>query len=322
MSKRGLIRKMMVWVMSMVILCVSLSACGNEQAAPDQSKEPVVEETESPSVDSESGDEETDSSDDLSSDEENNESDDDDSDEGFDDSFDDVEIKESPDKYTWYVNNYVGQNLASFGYTSMGGDRMDEYGSGLLKIVPIADDGSYINIEKDDKLAEWVVTAQDLEPNTELKFIFKKDSKGKEYDNLVDSQNYEEIVLLCKRVDGEADSPVKTDLTPIDPADRHNYPIRDYVGRNLMNCGYTSMGGDRMDEYDDVRIEFQIITEDGSYVNPEKEKQLKKYYVTAQSVKPNMVMKVKYKKNKGKEEYYLIKSQSIEKVKLKVKKIG
>ena len=80
MSKRGLIRKMMVWVMAMVILCVSLSACGNEQAAPVQSKEPVVEKTESPSVESESGDEETDSSDDLSSDEENNESDDEDSD--------------------------------------------------------------------------------------------------------------------------------------------------------------------------------------------------------------------------------------------------
>ncbi len=312
-------RKTVSWIMVLMMACVCLSACGSGDQTPEQSAEPIAEATETPKAEDQETTDATDATDEESEEETGF---DDSGDDGFGDGFDDVEIKESPDKYTWYVNSYVGQNLASFGYTSMGGDRMDEYGEGLLKIIPITEDGSYINIEKDEKLEEYVVTAQDLAPNTELKFEFKKDDKGKEYDNLIDSQNYEEIVLLCKKVDGSGpDTAVKTELTPIDPSDRHNYPIRDYVGRNLMNCGYTSMGGDRMDEYDDVHIEFQIITNDGSYVNPEKEKELKKYYVTAQSVQPNKVMKVKYNKSGGKEEYYSIKSQSIEKVKLKVAKI-
>ena len=41
-----------------------------------------------------------------------------------------ITIKNSPDKYTWYIKNYVGKNCASIGYTSMGGDRMDHYGAG------------------------------------------------------------------------------------------------------------------------------------------------------------------------------------------------
>ena len=32
-----------------------------------------------------------------------------------------VEVKQSPDKYTWYIKDYVGKNVAAFGYTSMGG---------------------------------------------------------------------------------------------------------------------------------------------------------------------------------------------------------
>ncbi len=38
-----------------------------------------------------------------------------------------VAVKASPDKYTWYMRNYVDKNVASFGYASWGGDRMDEY---------------------------------------------------------------------------------------------------------------------------------------------------------------------------------------------------
>ena len=30
-----------------------------------------------------------------------------------------ITIKNSPDKYTWYIKNYVGKNCASIGYTSM-----------------------------------------------------------------------------------------------------------------------------------------------------------------------------------------------------------
>ena len=51
---------------------------------------------------------------------------------------DSVTIKQSPDKYTWYIRNYVGKNCASFGYTSMGGDRMDHYGAGYIDFRTLA----------------------------------------------------------------------------------------------------------------------------------------------------------------------------------------
>ena len=52
-----------------------------------------------------------------------------------------VTIKTSPDKYTWYVKEYVGKNLASFGYTSLGGDRMDHYGEGYIELALINQSG-------------------------------------------------------------------------------------------------------------------------------------------------------------------------------------
>ena len=326
--------KRILSLLIMITLVTCLTACGNDTQSNEAQSTGTPEQeqvTETPeNTDSADDSEVSDTNDSETEDSESDDTDDidmedvaDDSDDWGDDWGDDVEIMESPDKYTWYVNNYVGQNLASFGYTSLGGDRMDEYGAGRITIIPITADGSYINIEKDKELEKYVVKAQDLPPNTELKFAFQYDSKGKEYDNLVDSQNYEEIVLLCEKIDGdEVSDPVKTELTQIEPSDRKNYRIRDYVGRNLLNCGYTSLGGDRMDEYDDARIKFQFITSDGSYINPEKEKQLKKYYVVAQSVKPNKVMKVSYEKRKKKSDYYHVKTQSIETIKLKVKKIG
>ena len=82
-----------------------------------------------------------------------------------------VEIKTSPDKYTWYIKNYVGKNAASLGYTSMGGDRMESYGNGYLRLVFQAPNGEFIDIHNEDSLKEWRVIAQSLAPNTELKYI-------------------------------------------------------------------------------------------------------------------------------------------------------
>ena len=55
-----------------------------------------------------------------------------------------ITIKNSPDKYTWYIKNYVGKNCASIGYASMGGDRMDHYGAGYIELVMVTPDGAYI----------------------------------------------------------------------------------------------------------------------------------------------------------------------------------
>ena len=80
-----------------------------------------------------------------------------------------VTINPSPDKYTWYINNYVGKNCATIGYTSIGGDRMDTYGAGYIELIYVSPDGSYIDIEDEDALKEYVITGQNLAPNTEIK---------------------------------------------------------------------------------------------------------------------------------------------------------
>lgn len=109
------------------------------------------------------------------------------------------QIKASPDKYTWYVKNYVGKNCATLGYTSLGGDRMDKYGAGILELIFVCSDGTYVDISSDDALKEYTVIGQSLPPNTKLKYVFDKDSEGNEYDNLIAYQNHEKIVLNVKK---------------------------------------------------------------------------------------------------------------------------
>lgn len=111
-----------------------------------------------------------------------------------------VAIKNSPDKYTWYIKSYVGKNCASIGYASLGGDRMDEYGNWYIKLVLVTPDGAYIDIETDDDLKQYVVTGQSLAPNTELTYTFSTDSEGNEY-SFAKSQNIKEIELTVEPID-------------------------------------------------------------------------------------------------------------------------
>lgn len=55
-----------------------------------------------------------------------------------------VQIKQSPDKYTWYVKNYVGMNAGNAGYTGLDTNRYDRYGAGALRLVFVAGDGWYV----------------------------------------------------------------------------------------------------------------------------------------------------------------------------------
>ena len=175
-----------------------------------------------------------------------------------------VDIKQSPDKYTWYIKDYVGKNAAAFGYTSMGGDRMDHYGEGYLKLILVNEDGTYIDISNEDDLKNYVVTAQNLAPNTELKYTFMEDESGEEYGSLISYQNIEEIVLAVKEVRSK-ESSIKLTEIKVSP-DQYTWYIRDYVGRNLSFCGYASMGGQYRDAYGASTVVFVIITEDGSYI--------------------------------------------------------
>ena len=112
-------------------------------------------------------------------------------------------IEPSPDKYTWHIKSYVGKNLATFGYTSIGEDRMDEYGHARVKFVLVTDDGSLIDPTDEEALKQYYVTAQDVAPNSEMHLTFMTDSSGEEYSNLVDTQSYKSITLYVKKLPDE-----------------------------------------------------------------------------------------------------------------------
>ena len=108
-----------------------------------------------------------------------------------------IEIKPSPDKYTWYIKNYVGKNCASFGDTW--GSRYDKYGKAKVNFVFVTEDGSFVDPWDDESLKQYVVTAQSIKPNTELKLVFKTNDDGTEGDTMA-SQNIEENELYVKRI--------------------------------------------------------------------------------------------------------------------------
>lgn len=235
---------------------------------------------------------------------------------------DSVTIKQSPDKYTWYIKNYVGKNCASFGYTSLGGKRMDHYGAGYIELVLVTPDGAYIDIETDDDLKQYVVTAQNLAPNTELKYIFDKDSDGNEYDSLISWQSCEEIVLCVKKIGTSEETTLG--LTAINPSpDKYTWYIRDYTGRNLASCGYLAMSGKRMDHYGAGYIRFVITSDDGTFIDPQDTELLKNYVITGQSVAPNTELTYVFDTDSDGNEYdNLVHSQNLEEIELTVKPVG
>ncbi len=235
-----------------------------------------------------------------------------------------VTVNASPDKYTWYVQDYVGRNAAGFGYTSLGGDRLEQYGAGYLEFIFVAEDGMFIDIEDEALLQKYIVTGQSLAPNTEMKYVFRKDSSGKEYSNLLDFQSVRLIDLTVKRIDGTmGGEPIAFELIPINPSpDKYTTYIRNYVGKNVASFGYTSLGGDRRDEYGAGNIKFNFVADDGAFLDPENIDILKQYVVTAQDVAPNSEMKLIFRKDsKGNEYSNLIDSQTYQSITLYVHKL-
>ena len=229
-------------------------------------------------------------------------------------------VKSSPDKYTWYVKNYVGSNAASIGYEGLDGQRYDTYGASVLEVVYVADDGTFLDPGDEELLQNYVVYAQNLPVNTEIDYTFLLDEDGEEYDNLVDAQNYEEIVLAVHEVGANEGS---AELTEIEASpDKYTRYVNDYVGRNLAACGYVSISGNLVDTYADGVVTFNIKTDDGSYIDPEDEEVLASYVVTAQDVAPNTVITLTYLVDEEGEEYSnLVDAQSIEEITLTVEKI-
>ena len=236
-----------------------------------------------------------------------------------------VAVNPSPDKYTWYVRDYVGSNVAAVGYTSLGGDRRDKYGAGNIELVLVTVDGTWVDPEDKSLLQKYVVIGQSPAANTEFKYTYEKDSKGNEYSNLIDSQGFETIDLLIAPIDGVVyNDLISFELTDITAApDKYTCYIRNYVGKNLAAVGYTSMGGDRRDKYSDANIKLVLSTSDGSYIDVKDAEQMAGYIVTRQDVAPNSVMKLVYTKDsKGNEYSNLVDSQSYDQVTLYLTKIN
>ncbi len=236
-----------------------------------------------------------------------------------------VAVKRSPDKYTWYIQDYVGRNAASVGYTSLGGDRLERYGTGVLEFTFVTEDGTYLDFEDESVLRQYIVVDQNLAPNTEMKLVFQKNSQGKEYDNLVDYQSIETIDLLARRLDGKQNGEaVKAEMIPIKASpDKYTWYMRNYVGRNVAAFGYTSLGGYRMDKYGEGYIKLNFIADDGAYIDPSDFEQLKQYVVTRQDVAPNTVIRLTFMKDsKGNEYSNLVQSQSYESITLYVHRLN
>lgn len=230
-----------------------------------------------------------------------------------------VFIKPSPDKYTWYIKDYVGMNAASIGYEALDGFRRDQYGNGIIKVIYVSDDGTYVDPGNEEQLKEYVVTAQNLEPNTEMKYVYEVDSNGEEYENLINFQTIDEIVLAVSKTGGSSQTPELTEIQP--SPDKYTHYVRDYVGRNLAECGYNSLSGRLTDAYGHGHIFFDIVTDDGSFVDPEDEAALAGYMVTSQSASPNTAISMTYSTDSdGKEYSNLISSQTLESITLNVTK--
>lgn len=113
-----------------------------------------------------------------------------------------VTVKASPDKYTWYIKNYVGKNCASIGRTNIDGERIDEYGDAEIKLIITSQDGTFVDPDDEEALKKYVVTVQNIAPNTELKLTYAKSDSGKEY-SFLETQSIEEIELTVKPVGGK-----------------------------------------------------------------------------------------------------------------------
>lgn len=242
-----------------------------------------------------------------------------------------VKIKSSDDPHIQYVKNYVGMNARQVGYTALDEMRHDRYGDGTLKIVFVTPDGSHIDLGSDENdwddsdLQDWKVVSQNLKPNTEFTYTFTSDSDGEDSDgedtSFVSTQTVDEIVLSLAKVGSTTNK--SADLTKINPAtDKYTYFIKDYVGRNLADCGYLSLANTFNDSYGPTYIKFDIVSEDGAYIDPTDSSALASYVVVSQNVAPNSEIKLVYSTDSnGEESSNLVSSKSIDSVALTVKKI-
>lgn len=102
-----------------------------------------------------------------------------------------AKTKPSPDKYTWFIKDYVGRNASDSCSYRLNDECMEDYGDSTLTIKFVTADGSKVS---KDNVSNYIVTDQSVDPDTQLTLVYEE---GYDY---VKSQNIEEIVLNMKPI--------------------------------------------------------------------------------------------------------------------------
>ena len=134
---------------------------------------------------------------------------------------------------------------------------MDKYGAAVVELIIVADDGSYVDPSDEELLKCYVVTGQSFAPNTELNLVFCKDSDGVEYDNLVETQNIEEIEVYVKHMLGiePAASVEETEDLATEPEQNESVSDEDSLNTTLVD-GLRPEFKEAMDAYEDFYTEY------------------------------------------------------------------
>ena len=134
---------------------------------------------------------------------------------------------------------------------------MDKYGAAVVELIIVADDGSYVDPSDEELLKCYVVTGQSFAPNTELNLVFCKDSDGVEYDNLVETQNIEEIEVYVKHMPGiePAASVEETEDLATEPEQNKSVSDEDSLNTTLVD-GLRPEFKEAMDAYEDFYTEY------------------------------------------------------------------
>lgn len=227
------------------------------------------------------------------------------------------EVKVSQDRTIAYVEDFVGLTLDQVGYDNLLGQRATKVGEGILKLVITSTDGTSIDISDEENLKNYIIAGQDLKPNTEIKFTFD-DGPFPTW------QSYEQMFLKVIKV-GEklSEEPQFTQINPSD--DNEHYYIRDYVGLNLHDIGFTNLFKDRVDVYGESILKFIINTEDNTKIFIEEENDeelLKDYVVVSQNIEPNSLMQVTYNVDENGKKESIPSFSSYQEIVLNVAKIG
>ena len=233
-------------------------------------------------------------------------------------------VQMSPNRHIHYVKDYVGRNLGTIGSSSWDGIRNDKYGDAQVRINYITKDGRYLPADDFSILKNYVVTAQSVMPDTELRISYKLDNFGDETNNLL-TQSISEIDLFVDSLD---ENVVVKALEHFPKAtkestDRHLFYIKDYVGRNLATFGYSSWDGKRYDKYGKSTVDLIFEAENGETVPSDDFEAMKDYVVYEQSVAPDTELKIDFTiYYDGEESENSIERQSVQEIVLKIRKVN